>query len=59
MELRPHLRAVYESVRAGRGSLAELAGGDDAMAVAAALGELELLGLVRRAFGGRYVAVVE
>ena len=57
VELRPDLRAVYEAVRAGRGSLAELAGAGDAMAAAAALGELELLGLVRRAFGGRYVAV--
>ena len=57
--LRPELRAVYEAVRAGRGSLAELAGEGDVMAAAAALGELELLGLVRRAFGGRYVAVAE
>jgi DNA processing protein len=57
-ELRPELRAVYEAVRGGRGSLAELAGADDAMAIAARLGELELLGLVRRAFGGRYVAAM-
>ena len=60
VELRPELRAVYEAVRGGQGSLAELAGrGSDVMALAAALGELELLGLVRRAFGGRYVAVAE
>ena len=59
VELRPEVSAVYEAVRAGRGSLAELAGAGDAMAIAAALGELELLGLVRRAFGGRYVAVAE
>ena len=57
VDLRPELRAIYEAVRAGRGSLAELAGAHDALSVAAALGELELLGLIRRAFGGRYVAV--
>lgn len=57
-DLRPELRAVYEQVRAGRGSLAELAGAGDAMSVAACLGELELLGLVNRAFGGRYVAAL-
>ena len=57
-DLAPELRSVYEAVRGGRGSLAELAGADDALAVAARLGELELLGLVRRALGGRYVAVL-
>jgi DNA processing protein len=57
-DLRPQLRAIYESVRGGRGSLAELAAGEDAMTVAAALGELELMGLIRRDFGGRYVAAL-
>lgn len=59
-DLRPELRALLDAVRAGRGSVAELAGDDGAGATAAAAGltELELLGLVRRAFGGRYVAAL-
>lgn len=57
-DLRPDLRAVYEAVRAGRGSVAELAGEGEAMAVSARLGELELMGLITRAFGGRYTAVL-
>jgi DNA processing protein len=57
-QLSPQLRGLLRAVQSGRGSLAELAGTDDAMAVAAGLGELELLGLIRRVFGGRYVAAL-
>jgi DNA processing protein len=56
--LSPELRALYEAVRAGRGSLAELAGADNGRTIAAGLAELELLGLISRAFGGRYVAAL-
>lgn len=52
------LRAVLEAVEHGRDTLAALAGGPGgAPAALAALTELELLGRVRRAPGGRYVAV--
>lgn len=57
-DLRPELRSVYEAIRAGRGSLGELAADGDVTPIAAALGELELMGLIRRDFGGRYVAAL-
>jgi DNA processing protein len=57
-ELSPRLRGLLRSVQAGRGSLAELADVDDAIAIAAGLGELERLGLIRRVFGGRYIAAL-
>lgn len=57
-ELAPQLRDLLDSVRRGRGTLAELAGAGDAMSIAAGLGELEMRGLIQRAFGGRYVAAL-
>lgn len=54
--LSPALTSILRAVEAGRDSLATLAGpGADVLALAAGLGELELLGLVRRTAGGRYV----
>ncbi|HEU4977989.1 MAG TPA: DNA-processing protein DprA [Solirubrobacteraceae bacterium] len=56
--LEPRLRAVLGSVEGGRDTVAALAAaGQDARAVLGALTELELLGLLRRAPGGRYVRV--
>jgi DNA processing protein len=58
--LEPRLRAILDAVEQGRGSAAEIAQSpDEAMAAATALGELELLGLVRRTFGGRYIRAVK
>lgn len=49
-------RAVLEKVERGAGTLAELAADPaEGLEVVRALGELELRGLVRRVFGGRYV----
>jgi len=56
--LSPELRRLFDAVRDGRGSPAELAGDGNALAVAAGLGELEMRGLVRRSMGGTYVAVL-
>jgi DNA processing protein len=50
------LSRLLERVERGQGTVAELARTmDEAQAVSRGLSELELLGLVRREFGGRYV----
>jgi DNA processing protein len=55
-ELEPRLRAVLERVGAGEDTPGRLAKEpDDAAEVLRALGELELLGLLSRGDGGRYV----
>jgi DNA processing protein len=55
-DLEPRLLRLLDAVEDGRGSLAELVTDPaDAFAVARDLGELEVRGLVRRVFGGRYV----
>ncbi len=55
-DLTPELRRVLSRVERGAGSLAELVTDpSEGLAVAGALGELELRGLVRRVFGGRYI----
>ncbi len=55
-ELEPRLRAVLERVGAGEDTPGRLAEGqDDAGAALRALSELELLGLLSRGDGGRYV----
>ena len=55
-ELAPSLRAVRDRVARGIDTPGELtAGAGQPGAVLAALGELELLGVVRRGDGGRYV----
>jgi DNA processing protein len=57
--LAPHLREVLERVGAGIDTAAKLAGGAaDAGALLQALSELELLGLLARGDGGRYVAQI-
>jgi DNA processing protein len=54
--LDPAQRRVLDAVERGDGTLAELASTmDEAQAASRTLSELELLGLVRRGFGGRYV----
>jgi len=56
-ELRPRLRSVLEQVGAGRDTPAKLCvRGADAEEVLLALSELELMGLLGRGDGGRYVA---
>jgi DNA processing protein len=58
--LEPAQRRVLDAVEQGRGTLAELAQTmDEAQTASRTLSELELLGLVRRAFGGRYVRCAE
>ncbi len=58
-DLTPELRRILSRVERGAGSLAELVTDPaDGLAVAGALGELELRGLVRRVFGGRYIRAV-
>jgi DNA processing protein len=58
--LRPAQRRLLDAVEQGRGTLAELAHTmDEAQTASRTLSELELLGLVRRAFGGRYVRCSE
>jgi predicted Rossmann fold nucleotide-binding protein DprA/Smf involved in DNA uptake len=57
--LEAHLRRLLRAIERGRGTPAELAG--DAAAFGAVLHdltELELRGLVRRDFGGRYIRAV-
>jgi DNA processing protein len=55
-QLEPRLRAVLERVGAGEDTPGRLAGGRrDAAEVLRALSELELLGLLSRGDGGRYV----
>ncbi len=57
-DLDPRLAAVLDAVAGGADTVARLARGrDDAERALAALTELELLGCVRRAAGGRYVVV--
>ena len=57
--LRPELAVLLEAVRRGHLSVAELSGrASDPLAVAACLAELEVRGLVRRTFDGRYLAVL-
>jgi DNA processing protein len=52
----PHLRRLVRAIERGHGTPAELAGrGEDFARVLHHLTELELRGLVRRDFGGRYV----
>ena len=54
--LEPRLRRLLDAIERGGGSLAELATDPDATRqVLADLTDLELRGLVRRGFGGRYV----
>lgn len=54
--LEPSLARLLECIERGEGSLAELVGDPaQAFAVSRDLGELELRGLVRRVFGGRYI----
>ena len=57
--LEAHLRRLLRAIERGRGTPAELAGDADAFgAVLHDLTELELRGLVRRDFGGRYIRSV-
>lgn len=57
--LDPRLRSVLDAVACGRDSAAALATGNgEAGAALIALAELELLGLIRRVPGGRYVPVL-
>jgi len=54
--LEPAQLRLLEQVERGRGTVAELARTmEEAQAASCTLSELELLGLVRREFGGRYV----
>ncbi len=55
-ELEPRLRAILERVGAGRDTPGKLTGpGDDAGEIMLALAELEVMGLLGRGDGGRYV----
>ena len=55
-ELEPRLRALLDAVEQGGGSVARLARTpEEARLAIRGLTELEVLGLVRREFGGRYV----
>ena len=55
-DLEPRLLALLAAIEEGRGTFGELATTPHAAATLAVdLGELELRGLVRRVFGGRYV----
>jgi DNA processing protein len=54
--LEPAQRRLLEQVERGHGTVADLARSmEEAQAASRTLSELELLGLVRREFGGRYV----
>src|SRR4051812_12736821 len=54
--LDPGQRRLLDAIERGRGTLAELATTmEEARAASRSLSQLELLGLVRRGFGGRYV----
>ena len=58
--LEPRLRRLLDAVERGHGSLAELTSDPDSTRqVLQDLTELELRGLVRREFGGRYVRALE
>jgi DNA processing protein len=55
-DLDPRLLGLLRAIEDGRGTFAELSATPDAArSLALDLGELELRGLVRRVFGGRYV----
>ena len=55
-DLEPHLRRLLDRVEQGQGSVADLVTDPaHAFAVTRDLGELEVRGLIRRVFGGRYV----
>ena len=55
-DLEPRLLRLLGEIERGHGSLAELVGDPaDTFTVARDLGDLELRGLIRRVFGGRYV----
>jgi DNA processing protein len=56
----PRLRRLLDAIERGHGSLAELAGDPgDSRQILEDLTDLELRGLVRREFGGRYVRALE
>jgi hypothetical protein len=58
-ELEPRLKAMLERVGAGQDTPAKLtANGEDADDLLLALSELELMGLLTRGDGGRYVPSV-
>jgi DNA processing protein len=58
--LEPRLRCLLDAIERGHGSLAELTSDPEATRqVLQDLTELELRGLVRREFGGRYVRALE
>jgi DNA processing protein len=59
-DLPPELATVLARIEQGAGSLAELTTDPaDGLRVAAHLGELEVRGLIRRVFGGRYIRALE
>jgi DNA processing protein len=59
-DLPPKLAALLERIETGAGSLAELTTDPaDGLRVAADLGELEVRGLIRRVFGGRYIRALQ
>lgn len=56
IELEPRLRTIFERVGSGRDTPGKLTGpGEDAGATLLALAELEVMGLLSRGDGGRYV----
>ena len=58
--IEPRLRRLLDAIERGHGSLAELATDpDEAQQILQDLTDLELRGLVRREFGGRYVRALE
>jgi DNA processing protein len=58
--IEPRLRSLLDAIERGHGSLAELAtDADSAQQILQDLTDLELRGLVRREFGGRYVRALE
>ena len=58
--IEPRLRGLLDAIERGHGSLAELTSDPDAThQVLQDLTDLELRGLVRREFGGRYVRAME
>jgi predicted transcriptional regulator len=58
--IEPRLRRLLDAIERGHGSLAELATApEETRQVLQDLTDLELRGLVRREFGGRYVRALE
>jgi DNA processing protein len=58
--IEPRLRRLLDAIERGHGSLAELAAdADESRQILEDLTDLELRGLVRREFGGRYVRALE